>query len=346
MTDGTFRDAGKFLDIRSRVVCCGEKGFLGIAFPPDYAQTGYFYVTFAGTGHTWNLEERRVSATDPDRADPDYKRRLIRVYKPLDYHWAGDMHFGADGYLYVTVGDGGFGGTHRGPGRPGQPRPGPGGHLRQDAAHRPAWQPQGGRPLQRPEVEPVRGQEGRPARDLGIRPAEPVALVVRQAHECDLWIGDVGMWSYEEVNRAKAPNAGKGDNFGWRRMEGPACYNPARRCDNGKLTLPFAWYTHKNGNVRRRGGATSTAASGIRRCEAGSSSATTARAASCSSTPPASRGQKPKVALDTDAQHQRLRRGCRRRAVHGRLRRRQQPVPGHRQAALTACNQRPREGTT
>ena len=38
--DGTFRDAGKFLDIRSRVVCCGEKGFLGIAFPPDYAQTG------------------------------------------------------------------------------------------------------------------------------------------------------------------------------------------------------------------------------------------------------------------------------------------------------------------
>ena len=68
--DGTFRDAGKFLDIRSRVVCCGEKGFLGIAFPPDYAETGYFYITFAGTGHTWNLEERRVSATDPGPRRP------------------------------------------------------------------------------------------------------------------------------------------------------------------------------------------------------------------------------------------------------------------------------------
>ena len=68
--DGTFRDAGNFLDIRTRVVCCGEKGFLGIAFPPDYAETGYFYVTFAGTGHTWNLEERRVSAERPGPCRP------------------------------------------------------------------------------------------------------------------------------------------------------------------------------------------------------------------------------------------------------------------------------------
>jgi len=74
-SNGTFRKAGNFLDIRSRVICCGEKGLLGLAFPPDYQRTGYFYVSFAGTGHTWNLEERRVSKDDPDRADPDYKRR-------------------------------------------------------------------------------------------------------------------------------------------------------------------------------------------------------------------------------------------------------------------------------
>jgi pimeloyl-ACP methyl ester carboxylesterase/glucose/arabinose dehydrogenase len=251
--DGTFRDAGKFLDIRSRVVCCGEKGFLGIAFPPDYTETGYFYITFAGTGHTWNLEERRVSATDPDRADPNYKRRLIRVYKPLDFHWAGDMHFGADGYLYVTVGDGGFGGTTKDPGDPANRAQDLsvifGKMLRID--------PRGTRkpgdrytvPASNPFVK-VRGAQPE-IWAYGLRNPWRWSFD-RLTH--DLWIGDVGMWSYEEVNRAEAPDAAKGDNFGWRRMEGPACYNPARHCDNGKLTLPFSWYAHQNGMCAVAGG--------------------------------------------------------------------------------------------
>ena len=62
------------------------------------------------------------------------------------------------------------------------------------------------------------------------------------------------MWRWEEVDRAKAPNAGKGANFGWRRMEGPVCYNPPRRCDNGKLTMPFASLAHRNGNCAVDGG--------------------------------------------------------------------------------------------
>ncbi len=251
--DGTFRDAGKFLDMRSRVICCGEKGFLGIAFPPDYAQTGYFYVTFAGTGHTWNLEERRVSATDPDRADPDYKRRLIRVYKPLDYHWAGDMHFGPDGYLYVTVGDGGFGGTTADPGDPS--------NRAQDLSvifgKMLRIEPRGSRkqgdrytvPPSNPFVKKAGAQPEIWA--YGLR--NPWRWSFDRLTNA-LWIGDVGMWTWEEVNRAEGPNAGKGDNFGWRRMEGPACYNPARRCDNGKLTKPFSWYGHQNGMCAVTGG--------------------------------------------------------------------------------------------
>jgi glucose/arabinose dehydrogenase/pimeloyl-ACP methyl ester carboxylesterase len=245
--DGTFRRAGKFLDIRSRVVCCGEKGFLGIAFPPDYAETGYFYITFAGTGHTWNLEERRVSDDDPDRADPEYKRRLIRVYKPLDYHWAGDMHFGADGYLYVTVGDGGFGGTTTDPGDPANRAQDLGVIFGKMLRIDPRGSRKDGERYSVPRSNPFVGKKGALPEIWAYGLRNPWRWSFDRLTNA-LWIGDVGMWSYEEIDRAKAPNAGKGDNFGWRRMEGPVCYNPARRCDNGKLTLPFAWYPHKNGN--------------------------------------------------------------------------------------------------
>ncbi|MFN8518314.1 MAG: PQQ-dependent sugar dehydrogenase [Chloroflexota bacterium] len=251
--DGTYRKAGTFLDIRSRVICCGEKGMLGLAFPPDYAETGYFYVTFAGTGHTWNLEERRVSRKDPDRADPDYKRKLIRVYKPRDYHWAGDMHFGPDGYLYVTIGDGGFGGGIDDPGDPE--------NRAQDLGVI------FGKMLR---ISPRRGREdgaryGIPATNPFVdkRGAEPEiwAYGLRNPWRWsfdrvtgDLWIGDVGMWRWEEVNRAKAPNAGKGLNFGWRRMEGPVCYNPPKGCDTGGLTKPFATLAHRDGVCAVTGG--------------------------------------------------------------------------------------------
>ena len=62
------------------------------------------------------------------------------------------------------------------------------------------------------------------------------------------------MWTYEEINHATAPSAGKGLNFGWRRMEGPTCYNPTRKCDDGTLTTPFAWYRHQDGMCAVTGG--------------------------------------------------------------------------------------------
>lgn len=251
--DGTFRRAGTFLDMRSRVICCGEKGFLGIAFPPDYAQTGKFYVTFAGSGHTWNLEERRVSPDDPDKADPDWKRSIIRVYKPRDYHWAGDMHFGPDGYLYVTVGDGGFGGTVNDPGDPENRAQDLGLIFGKMLRIDPNRDRANGTKYTVPSSNPFVGKRGvEPAIwAYGLR--NPWRFSFDRATG-DLWIGDVGMWTWEEINRATAPRAGKGLNFGWRRMEGPACYNPKQGCDNGKLTKPFSWYRHQNGNCAVTGG--------------------------------------------------------------------------------------------
>jgi glucose/arabinose dehydrogenase len=251
--DGTYRKAGNFLDIRSRVICCGEKGMLGLAFPPDYAETGYFYVSFAGTGHTWNLEERRVSKGNPDRADPEYKRRLIRVYKPRDYHWAGDIHFGPDGYLYVTVGDGGFGGDIDDPGDPENRAQDLGVIFGKMLRISPRRGRQGSARYGIPDSNPFVNERGAEPEIWAYGLRNPWRWSFDRVTG-DLWIGDVGMWRWEEVNRDKAPNAGKGLNFGWRRMEGPVCYNPPKGCDTGGLTKPFASIRHQNGVCAVTGG--------------------------------------------------------------------------------------------
>jgi glucose/arabinose dehydrogenase len=246
--DGTFRDGGMFLDIRDRVECCGEKGLLGVAFPPDYAQTGRFYVTYAGSGHSWFLDERRVSADDPDRADPEWRRNLIRIYKPRDFHWGGNMAFGPDGYLWVGMGDGGFAGQAGDPGDPD--------NRAQDLSQ--LW----GKFLRIDPNDPD-GRSG-PAR-YAIPPDNPYVERRGAAPEVwlrgvrnpwrwsfdrvtgDLWITDVGMHTWEEVDRLRAPDPGKGANLGWRLMEGPECYDPPTGCERGAddLTMPIAAYRHE-----------------------------------------------------------------------------------------------------
>lgn len=248
--DGTYRRAGTFLDFRNRVSCCGEKGLLGLAFPPDYAESGRFYVTYAGPGHAWYLDERRVSKDDPDRADPKWRRNLITEYKPRDFHWGGNMTFGPDGYLWIGMGDGGFDG---GPNDPGDPDNRAqdlstifGKFLRIDPDD-----PDGkGRRSARytiPDDNPYVGKRGaRP--EIWLRGVRNPWRWSFDRVTGDLWITDVGMHDWEEVNRLEAPRRGKGANLGWRLMEGPDCYNPPTGCRTvkgaGKLTMPITAYRH------------------------------------------------------------------------------------------------------
>jgi glucose/arabinose dehydrogenase len=250
--DGTYKNAGIFLDFRDRVSCCGEKGLLGLAFPPDYAESGKFYVTYAGPGHAWYLDERRVSKNDPDRADPRFRRNLITEYKPRDFHWGGNMTFGSDGYLWIGMGDGGFNG---GPNDPGDPDNRAqdlstifGKFLRIDPTD-----PDGkGRKTERytiPADNPYVDKRGaRP--EIWLRGVRNPWRWSFDRVTGDLWITDVGMHTWEEVNRLKAPKQGKGANLGWRLMEGPDCYNPASGCrtaGDGKLTMPISAYRHEVG---------------------------------------------------------------------------------------------------
>ena len=101
-----------FLDISGRVTSEGEEGLLGLAFHPNYASNGYFFVNY--TNLTKNVRRTRISryrvSDDPNLADPNSEDILLTVIQPASNHNAGDIHFGPDGYLYIPLGDGGGGG--------------------------------------------------------------------------------------------------------------------------------------------------------------------------------------------------------------------------------------------
>lgn len=105
--------ADPFLDISSIVkIDHQEQGLLGLAFHPDYANNGRFFVFYSDhrTNGDHFLVEYAVSADDPNKADPDSGRLLMAEEDPYTNHNGGTMHFGPDGYLYLTIGDGGMAG--------------------------------------------------------------------------------------------------------------------------------------------------------------------------------------------------------------------------------------------
>jgi glucose/arabinose dehydrogenase len=238
-----------FLDLTHRVSCCGEDGLLGLAFHPDHPINGRFFVTFvdAPTGDTI-LAEFQVGA-DPDRADPATERTILRLNKPFPFHWGGGIAFGPDGYLYLGTGDGGHGTGIRAPGDEfdnGQRTDTLLGKiLRLDVDPEDATVPYG--------VPPDNPFVGRPGEDeiwaYGLR--NPWRFSIDPATG-DLWIGDVGHSRWEEIDVARGERTGRrrvtvggrGANFGWRILEGDACYEPAVGCDPRGTRRPLYVYGH------------------------------------------------------------------------------------------------------
>ena len=201
-----------FLDIVELVGCCGERGLLSVAFHPEYAANGVFFVDYTDVNGDTVVARYRVSATDPDRADPASAETVLFVEQPAGNHNGGLLLFGPDGYLYVGLGDGGGGNGQNGQ------LPGTllGKILRIDVDRAtegrryaiPPDNPFVGDPAYRPEIW-VLGQRN------------PWRFSFDRATG-DLWIGDVGSATYEEVNLQPAGSGG-GENFGWNLMEGTVC---------------------------------------------------------------------------------------------------------------------------
>jgi glucose/arabinose dehydrogenase len=201
-----------FLDIRSRVLAGGEQGLLGLAFAPDYAQSGRFYVYYtAASGADNRIVEFRGSSAD--RADASSARVVLSMPNLEPNHNGGMIVFGPDRLMYVGTGDGGGGGDQHGAlGNAQDLGSLLGKILRIDP------RPSGGQPYRIPPSNPFVNRAG--ARGeiyaYGLRNPWRFSFDRRTG---DLSIGDVGQDAVEEIDFARRGRA-RGANFGWRPFEG------------------------------------------------------------------------------------------------------------------------------
>lgn len=236
--DGTLL-AEPFLDVADRMVTLGggydERGLLGLAFHPGYADNGLFYVHYsaplraggpAGFDHTSYISEFRVS-DDPNVADPNSERLVIDIDQPQGNHNGGALAFGPDGYLYIALGDGGGANdtaAHHPPLGHGQDVSTLlGSLLRIDVNEADGYDVPADNPLVGVQLNMSNGYSGPEARHeiylWGLR--NPYRFSFDRANG-DLWIPDVGQNLFEEVNVLTGPG-----NLGWNLMEGLAPFDPA-----------------------------------------------------------------------------------------------------------------------
>lgn len=209
-----------FLDIRSLVSFGGERGLLGLAFHPQYADNGRFYVNYTNSAGDTRVVEYRVSA-DPDVADPATARQVLAVGQPASNHNGGMLAFGPEGLLYVALGDGGGGGDTYGQGQ---------------------------------RADTLLGTITKLNVDSGSTSLFAYGLRNPWRFSFDglrVYIGDVGQGSWEEVDVLSTFDAGA--NLGWSVMEGAHCFG-SPTCSTAGLVLPVAEYSHSGGACSVTGG--------------------------------------------------------------------------------------------
>jgi glucose/arabinose dehydrogenase len=213
-----------------------EQGMLGMAFHPNYAENGYFFVFYTGPANT--VRRYKVSAKNPNVADPNSALTLLSITDPFSNHNGGNMAFGPDGYLYIGTGDGGSGNDPQNNSQNINSKLGK--MLRIDpnvAGNSPAYFPVAGNPY------------------AGATPGDDdiVAIGLRNPWRwCfdretgDMVIADVGQNAWEEVNWIPAGTLA-GRNFGWRCTEGTACTGlTGCTCNGSTLTGPIRTYAHNS----------------------------------------------------------------------------------------------------
>jgi len=227
-----------FLDVRSQLVTLStnydERGLLGLAFHPDYATNGKFYVYMsvplrvgapAGYNHTARIAEFTVSG-DPNVADLASQRTVLEVDKPQGNHNGGTLAFGPDDdYLYVSLGDGG-GANDNGAGHVDDWYAVNGGGNGQDVTQNLLGSilrldVDGPAPYGIPADNPFVGRDGMDeVYAYGFR--NPWRFSFDSGGDHDLLVGDAGQNLWEEVSSVEL-----GGNYGWNVMEGTHCFSTA-----------------------------------------------------------------------------------------------------------------------
>ena len=220
------------LDIHDRVKAGGEQGLLGLAFDPDFATNGRFFVDYTDNRGNTTLSEF-IRAPD-GTVDAAAERILLTVNQPFSNHNGGMLAFGPDGYLYIGLGDGGSGGDPHGNGQNVGVLLGKILRIDVDAGDSYAI------PADNPFADAGNGVRAE-IWDYGLR--NPWRFSFDTVSGA-LFIADVGQDEWEEVD-VEAPGDG-GHNYGWNILEGTHCY-ASSSCPKAGTTPPVATYSHQQG---------------------------------------------------------------------------------------------------
>jgi glucose/arabinose dehydrogenase len=228
--DGDEVAAEPVLDLEERTKAASEQGLLGLAFSPD---GNHLYVNFTNLAGDTRVEEYAVTNTPgkPAKAETASRRVLLKVEQPQVNHNGGQLAFGADGNLYLGLGDGGNSGDEG----PGHARGGNG---------------QSTHTLLGKIVRVDLGGSGGEICDRGLRNPWRFSF---DRDTGDLWIGDVGQDEWEEIDHLPATGI-CGNNLGWNVMEGNTRYRDGAITGDDPLVAPVAVLSHDDGYCALIGG--------------------------------------------------------------------------------------------
>lgn len=238
--DEAATEAKTFLDLSDVTLREGnEEGLLGLAFHPRYKETGLFYVYYSTKPRTSVVASFRVSRDDPDKADRASETRLLEIAQPYPNHNGGSMKFGADGMLYIGLGDGGLrDDPHKNAQNLGVLL---GKILRIDVDRQDE-----GRAYAIPKDNPFVGRKlpnGATARGeiwaYGFRNPWRLGVDLKTG---ELWTGDVGQDRFEEIDLVE-----RGGNYGWSRREGRHNFEPETPAKPDDLIDPLVEYFRGEG---------------------------------------------------------------------------------------------------
>lgn len=247
LNDPDATTADVFLDISARVYTGMEEGLLGLAFHPHYDENGRFFVYY----NVRDPLRARLSSFTSDRsdrpvADPFTEEILLEIDQPFDSHNGGQIRFGPDGYLYISVGDGGGHGENLGTGD--DLKTLLGSILRVDVDNA-----DDGKAYAIPAENPfARNREGYRKEIFAFGFRNPWRFsfdrkdfeAAADSQYIRIWTADVGAGSFEEIDIVE-----RGKNYGWNEMEGFRCLALATDCDTDRRMLPVWEYEHHLGRA-------------------------------------------------------------------------------------------------
>ena len=225
-------NATPFLDISALVTTDSERGLLGLAFHPNYATNGFFFINYTNLSGNTIIARYSVNTTNPNVAQTTGST-LLTVNQPFNNHNGGSIKFGTDGFLYIGMGDGGSGGD---PGNRAQNITDNLGKMLRINVGTSAIAT-----YSIPSTNPYVGIAGNDEIwATGLR--NPWKFSFNRLNG-DLWIADVGQELFEEVNKVASPLT-TGLNFGWRCYEANMAYNTTGCAAQSTFVTPIAAINH------------------------------------------------------------------------------------------------------